>query len=98
MITSHYVFKILDFLVQNEFISQEHYRSIFQDNNMLEEVVYFVSKVYTGNIMDGFTIYTHDFQEYTETYTPNMAYLSGNLFSFHSLLRTNNDYQRFKLE
>ena len=34
-----YFFKMLDFLVQNEFISQERYMSMFQDSKILDEVV-----------------------------------------------------------
>ncbi|PLW25285.1 hypothetical protein PCANC_27298, partial [Puccinia coronata f. sp. avenae] len=72
-----YVFKMFDFLVQNEFISQEKYKSIFQDDKIMDEVVYFASEINQGPISDSFTKFTHDLHELTQTYTtPDMLFFS----------------------
>ncbi|KAA1129663.1 hypothetical protein PGTUg99_033870 [Puccinia graminis f. sp. tritici] len=41
-----YVFDTIHFFLQNEFITQEQYRNIFQEYNMLRELIYYTSNLF----------------------------------------------------
>jgi hypothetical protein len=41
----HYVFGTIDFFLQNEFITQEQHRNIFQEYDMFKEVIYYTSNL-----------------------------------------------------
>jgi hypothetical protein len=73
-------------LVQNEFIDQQHYRRIFQDSLILDEVVHFASKFYPGNVIDALLIETHDLDGLTETFKLDKRYFSGNLVILYPIL------------
>jgi hypothetical protein len=40
----HYVFKTYDILVNNEFITQENYRSMIQEKTIMDEIIFFTTK------------------------------------------------------
>jgi hypothetical protein len=82
-----YLFKKFVFLVQNEFISQEHYRSMFQEDKIVDEAFYFAFRMYPEEMSDDFTHVTHDLHELTETYTEkDRTFFSGNSVFFASTL------------
>jgi hypothetical protein len=70
-----YVFKIYDFLVKNQFITQEQYRGIFQDNKIVDEVIYFT----TASVQrESMKISIPSSLILTETYIwPYLSYFSG---------------------
>ncbi|KNZ58841.1 hypothetical protein VP01_1850g4 [Puccinia sorghi] len=78
LIAWQYVFKIIHFLLQNDFITQEHYRSIFHDYNVVRQVIYYTSELFKSEKRK-FGVFSGELdQEFSESlFGSYIQYFSG---------------------